>query len=120
MAPLLGVALVAIVCLAGCSTASPADHPPTAGVATTAPGATAPYAMTRVRLAGTLGDQKGSSWTLAGDDGQRYTLTISERTRFGTRQTPMKAEQFHPGSRVRVSGMPHGDAVLVTQISPTN
>ena len=43
---------------------------------------------------------------MAGDDGKTYTVTITPQTVFGSKKHPATREQFAPGSRTRIRGVP--------------
>jgi hypothetical protein len=115
---------LAVGVLSGCSsTAGPAtpsgDASEAPAAATDAPGLDAGAASRESQhIVGKITEEKGATWTMRGDDGKTYAVTLTPTTKFGTTKHPKTAGQFPVGSVVEAKGAVSGTSVQATEIRP--
>jgi hypothetical protein len=123
----LGATLALIV--SGCSSspsapdAAPSSAPatasdPGAALDAAAPSAEAkrPFRKAPPHILGQITAETGSTWTVRARNGQLYTVTITDATKFGTTKHPAARDQFKVGSQARVIGTISGTTITAAQI----
>lgn len=103
------VAAVALMSpLAGCSSSSPATG--------STPAANATHKHHIPQVNGKITAESGTSWTVQGDNGTTYTVTVNDQTRYGSKKTPATKDEFKIGNHVRIAGPISGTTVTATDI----
>ena len=67
-------------------------------------------------ILGQITAETGSTWTVRARNGQLYTVTITDATKFGTTKHPAARDQFKVGSQARVIGTISGTTITAAQI----
>lgn len=112
--PLIGTgvatAFLAVGGIAYAANSSAGAPPLTAAAPASVPAAAtstagAANAKGRLRIArGTITAMDGSTWTVRTARGLTLTVTVTSKTRFGTKAAPSAASSFHVGSPIAVAG----------------
>jgi hypothetical protein len=76
-----------------------------------------PQLTGQIQVTGQITAVDGSTWAVRATDDQTYTVTLNDRTQFGTTKDPASRGQFVIGSPVRISGAVHGTTVAATRIT---
>ncbi|HEX3785506.1 MAG TPA: hypothetical protein VHX38_38130 [Pseudonocardiaceae bacterium] len=112
---MVGLAGVGVV-LVGCGGSSQGTAVPATSTApvTSAPSTTrhGPRAVS-----GEISAENGSVWMVTNKSGKQYTVNITSKTRFGSKDQPETAAQFPVGSPARVAGSINGTTVTATRIT---
>jgi ABC-type Fe3+-hydroxamate transport system substrate-binding protein len=111
-AALAGFALLTAVTVSACS--------PSSSNASAAP-STSPTPQAHKHnpnaLRGAITGENKGNWTIQTAKGATYTIDISPKTAFGTKQAPATAQSFPVGTTIVVRGAHTGNTVNATRIA---
>ena len=112
----VGVTLLAAGC-SGSSTAAGASSSASAPASSSAAKGKGKDKHAGQGITGQITAINGQSWTVQDKKGHTYTVTINDKTQFGTKAQPASQQQFAVGGTVRVAGQVSGDTVTATRIA---
>lgn len=95
---------------------SAASSPATAANARASSAASSPAAAT-TKKNGVIVSEKGTTWGLRVNHGQRVSVRITPHTAFGSKTAPQKQSQFPVGTKVSISGTDDKGQLIAKRIT---